>query len=57
MTDGGLWVLDFFWGGLCCGVGAGTKETTSTTRCTDKAFSPGPTGTGECGVEHGLTCG
>ena len=26
------------------------KGTTSTARCTDEASTPGPTGTGECGV-------
>jgi hypothetical protein len=37
-TDGGLRVLGRgSFGVLCSGVGADTKETTSTTRCTDEA--------------------
>ncbi len=35
-------------GFLCCGVGAGTKGTSSTTRGLDTASSTWPTKTGEC---------
>jgi hypothetical protein len=51
VTDGGLRVLGRgSFGVLCCGVGAGTKGTSATTRCTEQASSPVPTETGECGV-------
>jgi hypothetical protein len=71
VTDGGLRVLGRgSFGVLCCGVGAGTKGTSSTTRRTDEASRPMPTETGECGVgvvagawqqqaaaEHQAACG
>ncbi len=51
VTDGGLRVVGRgSFGVLCCGVGAGTKGTTSTASATDEASTPGPTETGECGV-------
>jgi hypothetical protein len=71
VTDGGLRVLGRgSFGVLCCGVGAGTKGTTATTKGTAEASTPMPTETGECGVgvvggawqqqaaaEHGPACG
>ncbi len=71
MTNGVLRVLvRGSFGGLCCGVGAGTKGTGATTVSTDEASTPMPTGKGECVVgvvagawqqqaaaEHELACG
>jgi hypothetical protein len=51
VTDGGLRVLGRgSVGVLCCGVGAGTKGTGSTTRGPDEASTPEPTEAGECGA-------